>query len=185
MSRSVADTVEFGRRLGRGVRLDVAGPSIRVVSLVGDLGAGKTHLAKGLVAGLGGEADEVTSPTFTLLAVYETPTGEVHHLDCYRLSGPEEAADVGFEASLGDDPPTGTRRVVLIEWASRLPGLLPPETNRLEVTLAPGGPVGGPPASDVSAEGPAAWASTDSAINGRVLTVTGLRPQEATALSAD
>lgn len=97
-----------------------------VLALVGDLGAGKTHLAKGLVAGLGGDPDEVTSPTFTLVQSYAAATPAVH-LDLYRLDGDDDLDGIGFDEILDADA------VVLVEWPTRAAHRLPPETRWLRL----------------------------------------------------
>lgn len=116
---SEEDTQALGERFGKALR---AGD---VVALVGDLGAGKTVLAKGIVGGLGGR-EEATSPSFTLVNVYESPL-PVYHLDFYRLEREEDVESLGFRDLLDG---VG---VVLVEWADRVPSCLP--ADRLEVTI--------------------------------------------------
>lgn len=99
-----------------------------VVALQGDLGAGKTTLARGLLRALAGAPDmEVPSPTFTLVEVYEFSALAVWHFDLYRLKRPEDAWELGLEQALGE-------AVSLIEWPERLADLIPAE--RLEIHLA-------------------------------------------------
>jgi tRNA threonylcarbamoyladenosine biosynthesis protein TsaE len=105
VSRSEEDTRDAGERLGR--RL-TAGAT---VLLFGDLGAGKTAFVRGLARGLGVAADEVTSPTFTLVQEYRGRT-TLHHVDLYRLE-PAEVADLGL------DELTSAEDVVAVEWAER------------------------------------------------------------------
>ena len=91
-----------------------------VFTLVGDLGAGKTHFVKGFVKGLG--CDElVTSPTFTLLNVYEGGKVPVYHFDMYRLSSLEEAQEMGFEEYFDLANLDG---IVMVEWPSQVEGLI-------------------------------------------------------------
>ena len=144
LSRSETHTRQLGAALGALWRAaDPALPQLIVVSLGGDLGAGKTHISKGIVRGLGGDEHEVVSPTFTLMAVYPlpeipgAPTIEVHHFDCYRLADAADAMDVGLEQSLAE-PAADQRRIVLIEWGSRVPGLLPAVGDVRSLELAHG-----------------------------------------------
>jgi tRNA threonylcarbamoyl adenosine modification protein YjeE len=102
-----------------------------LVTLSGDLGAGKTTLARALIRYLAGDpAVEVPSPTFTLLQSYELPRFPLVHADLYRISGPAELAELGFD----DLPPNA---VMLLEWPDRAPGLLPPDRLDVALTLAP------------------------------------------------
>jgi tRNA threonylcarbamoyladenosine biosynthesis protein TsaE len=114
-------TIALGRRIAR--RL----PKKTCVLLIGNLGAGKTTLAKGIIHGLGfAEPDEVASPTFTL--IHEYGEGRVYHIDLYRLDKPEQIATLGLEEIFDRDA------VVLIEWGERFPSLMPP--SRMEIRLA-------------------------------------------------
>lgn len=115
-------TRRLGRALGRALR-----PGL-VVALEGDLGAGKTALAKGAIAAAGGvDEDDVVSPTFIIAAEYPGAP-EVLHVDAYRLESPGAFVDLGFGA-LEEGP-----RAVLIEWADRIAAALP--GDRLTVRLA-------------------------------------------------
>src|SRR5947207_4259598 len=107
----------LGRRLGPG----------DVVCLQGPLGAGKTTLAQGIARGLEVE-DVVNSPTFTLVQEYAGRL-PVYHLDVYRLSGPEEAADLALDELFA------AGGVVMIEWPEQIAAALPPD--RVEVRLEP------------------------------------------------
>lgn len=100
-----------------------------VVHLEGPLGAGKTTLVRGLLRGLGHEG-RVRSPTFTLLEPYDLPGCEVIHLDLYRLADPAELDYLGVEDLLR---PGG---LVLVEWAERGGGRLPPADLHLSLAYA-------------------------------------------------
>jgi N-acetylmuramate 1-kinase len=98
-----------------------------VIALYGDLGAGKTTLARALIGALLGQAaPEVPSPTFALQQTYTTPRLTVAHFDFYRLSNPEEARELGFEEALDTC-------AVIVEWPERAAALLP--TDRIEIEL--------------------------------------------------
>ena len=102
-----------------------------LVTLSGDLGAGKTTFARALIRYLAGDAlVEVPSPTFTLMQIYDLPQFPLVHADLYRLSGSGDLAELGF-----DDLPDGA--VLLIEWPDRAAGLLPPDRLDVALTLAP------------------------------------------------
>jgi tRNA threonylcarbamoyl adenosine modification protein YjeE len=102
-----------------------------LVTLSGDLGAGKTMFARALIRYLAdNETTEVPSPTFTLLQTYDLPRMQVVHADLYRTSGAAELAELGL-----DDLPEGA--VVLLEWPDRAGGLLPPDRLDIAFTLAP------------------------------------------------
>jgi len=102
-----------------------------LVTLSGDLGAGKTTFARTLIRYLAGdERVEVPSPTFTLMQIYDLPQFPLVHADLYRLSGSGDLAELGF-----DDLPDGA--VLLIEWPDRAAGLLPPDRLDVALTLAP------------------------------------------------
>jgi tRNA threonylcarbamoyl adenosine modification protein YjeE len=102
-----------------------------LVTLSGDLGAGKTAFARALIRYLAGDVSiEVPSPTFTLMQTYELPQFALVHADLFRLSGSGELAELGF-----DDLPEGT--VVLVEWPDRAAGFLPSDRIDVALTLAP------------------------------------------------
>jgi len=102
-----------------------------LITLSGDLGAGKTTFARALIRRLAGDpAIEVPSPTFTIMQTYELPRFPVVHADLYRLSGADELAELGFE-----DLPSGA--LTLLEWPDRAAGFLPPDRLDIALTLAP------------------------------------------------
>ena len=97
-----------------------------VVGLYGELGSGKTTLARGILRAAAGDPDLIVpSPTFTLVEVYETERGTFWHFDLYRLEAPEQVYELGWEDALAEG-------IVLIEWPQRLGPLLP---KHLSVTL--------------------------------------------------
>jgi tRNA threonylcarbamoyladenosine biosynthesis protein TsaE len=115
-------TIALGERLAREFL-----PARGVVLLTGNLGAGKTTLAKGIAAArVGARYDDVASPTFTLIHEYGDPV-RVYHIDLYRL---EEARQV---RTLGLDDLFEKDALVLIEWGERFPELMPEE--RCEITI--------------------------------------------------
>lgn len=124
-----AATVALGRRLGSLLR------GGDCVALSGALGAGKTTLAQGIVAGLG-SLDRATSPTFTLVNEYGAPGLTIYHVDLYRLA--EGAGALALEAAtLGLDDAIGAPdAVVLVEWASLFPAFLPPDHLRVALEAA-------------------------------------------------
>jgi tRNA threonylcarbamoyladenosine biosynthesis protein TsaE len=104
-----------------------------VIALGGDLGSGKTSFARAFINALpraedtpAGEAEEVPSPTFTLVQTYRRRPADVWHFDLYRLTRPEEAYELGIEEAFAE-------AISLIEWPERLEGLLP--TDRLNLVL--------------------------------------------------
>ncbi len=113
------------RRLG--ARLAARARGGDVVALAGALGTGKTTLARAFIQALMGAAEEVPSPTFTLVQTYDAPTAPVWHFDLYRLERPDDAVELGLDDALADG-------ISLIEWPERLGRLLP--GRRLDVALA-------------------------------------------------
>ena len=121
-----AATAELGASLAREL---VTGD---IVLLEGDLGAGKTALARAIIRSLAGDPDlEVPSPTFALVQPYDTPAGPVLHADLYRLGDPREVDELG----LLDNP----QAIVLVEWAARAPEIVAAATVVVELAIPPGG----------------------------------------------
>jgi tRNA threonylcarbamoyladenosine biosynthesis protein TsaE len=116
-----AATQELGRALARSLQPGDA------LCLTGPLGAGKSTLARALIRALTTPDEEVPSPTFTLVQVYETSDFPLAHFDLYRLTDPDEAYEIGLDEALDGG-------VALIEWPQRLEGRLP--LNRLDIDIA-------------------------------------------------
>jgi len=118
-TESEEETIALGEKIAAEL------PAKAVVLLIGNLGAGKTTLAKGIAKGLGAaEPDEVSSPTFTLIHEY---SASLYHIDLYRLDTPAQVATLGLDEIFD------RRAVVLIEWGERFPDLMPPD--RVEIRL--------------------------------------------------
>ncbi|MEI4471934.1 tRNA (adenosine(37)-N6)-threonylcarbamoyltransferase complex ATPase subunit type 1 TsaE [Frigidibacter sp. MR17.24] len=105
-----------------------------VLLLAGEIGAGKTHFARALIQArlaAAGTVEDVPSPTFTLVQTYAPPgQPEIWHADLYRLTDPDEAAELGLEDAFSE-------AVCLVEWPERLGWMTP--ADRLELTLVPEG----------------------------------------------
>jgi tRNA threonylcarbamoyladenosine biosynthesis protein TsaE len=126
--RVATRSVEGTREVGAAVA-GLARPG-DVVVLAGDLGAGKTAFVQGFGRALGVEG-RITSPTFTLVHVYEGRL-PVHHLDVYRLEQLQEALDLGLAEMLDEGG------VVLIEWGDAIVPVLPHDLLEVRLTLGPG-----------------------------------------------
>ena len=120
-----------------------------VIALKGALGSGKTHFARAFI----GE-DEVPSPTFTLVQIYDRPQGRIWHFDLYRLEAPDQAIELGIEEAFASG-------ISLIEWPERLGRLIPAE--RLEIAL---GFAAAPEARDAVIAGTGRWAALLDALAG-------------------
>ncbi len=119
-TESEEETIALGERLAREL------PAKAVVLLIGNLGAGKTTLAKGFVQGRGAAPiEEVSSPTFTLIHEYGV---SVYHIDLYRLDEERQVA------SLGLDEIFDREALVLIEWGERFPRLMPEDRYEIRLT---------------------------------------------------
>lgn len=109
---SEPEMVAWGERFGREAHAPL------VVALTGELGAGKTTLAQAICRGYGVEAP-VTSPTYALVHEYASPRSPVYHIDLYRLDGPQDLTQLGWDDLLRD------RALVIVEWPERAGGRLP------------------------------------------------------------
>lgn len=134
-------------RLGRAIA-DRLGAG-EAVLLYGPLGAGKSTLARALIRRLTNEAEEVPSPTFTLVQTYEGAAFPVAHFDLYRVKGEEELTEIGLDEALSEG-------AAVIEWPERLGDALP--TDRVAIHLAPGESEG---ARTARIEGFGRWSGRD------------------------
>lgn len=107
--------------LGREIAATLAGGE--VLGLVGDLGAGKTHLVRGILEGLGA-GDPAASPTFSLVHEHNDGRVPAAHFDFYRMKSPDEALGMGWDEYLAGGA------VLLVEWADRFDGALMPDDTR-------------------------------------------------------
>ena len=124
-TKSEEETIALGEKLAREL------PRRATVLLIGNLGAGKTTLAKGIVKGLdAADADQVSSPTFTLIHEYGRQR-KVYHVDLYRLDRTTEAAALGLDELFEEKD-----AIVLIEWGERFPRIMPAE--RIEIRIDAG-----------------------------------------------
>lgn len=121
------ETAALARALAPGLR---AGD---VLALLGDLGAGKSHFARSLIAArlaALGRAEDIPSPSYTLVQTYDLDTVEIWHADLYRLDGADEIAELGLEEAFGT-------AICLVEWADRLGPALPARRLTLALAFAP------------------------------------------------
>jgi tRNA threonylcarbamoyladenosine biosynthesis protein TsaE len=123
-SHSISQTESIAAELARDLRPNSC------IALHGDLGAGKTQFVRGLVGGLGGSPRAVSSPTYVLLNIYEGGRLTVYHLDAYRVAGSEDFEGIGFTELLEQGG------VVVVEWADRVPELLPAGTIHVRIEHA-------------------------------------------------
>jgi tRNA threonylcarbamoyladenosine biosynthesis protein TsaE len=120
-TKSTAETVKLGEKLGKSLRQG------SIVALTGNLGAGKTYLTKGIVKGLGIKS-AVRSPTFVIMNIYPGNV-PVFHYDCYRLKDESEMEKLGYEEYFYGNG------VTVIEWADRIPGLIPETAIRVKIKI--------------------------------------------------
>ncbi|MBU1318025.1 MAG: tRNA (adenosine(37)-N6)-threonylcarbamoyltransferase complex ATPase subunit type 1 TsaE [candidate division Zixibacteria bacterium] len=122
VTSSPSETVKLGERLAK----ELAGGL--VVGLVGELGAGKTVLIRGICRGLGYNGI-VSSPTFSLMNIYSGDV-QIYHFDWYRLDGPSDLDDLGFE-----EYASSKKGICLIEWADRISQAIPPEAILIHLEI--------------------------------------------------
>ena len=125
VTNSAAETRALGEKLASRLK---AGD---VVVLEGELGAGKSELARGIARGLG-VTETVTSPSFTILNVYESGRCPLYHFDWYRLESEEELYELGMDEYLGGDG------IAVVEWAERCPDAVPENVLRIRLEVTGG-----------------------------------------------
>jgi tRNA threonylcarbamoyladenosine biosynthesis protein TsaE len=124
-----ADLPEEAATAALAVRISALAAPGDIIALKGDLGTGKTTFARAFIRARSNHDEEVPSPTFTLVQLYEFEPTTIWHFDLYRLRFPEEAWELGIEEAFSEG-------ISLIEWPERLGPLLP--DRRLEITLTYG-----------------------------------------------
>lgn len=117
---SESETFELGRKMGEEAR-----PG-QIIALNGDLGVGKTIFAKGLAEGLG-IREPISSPTFTIVQIYEEGRLPLYHFDVYRIGDPEEMDEIGYEDYFFG------QGVSLVEWAELIEELMPEDTIWIKI----------------------------------------------------
>jgi tRNA threonylcarbamoyladenosine biosynthesis protein TsaE len=123
----VADLPDEPATAALAARISAMATPADIIALRGDLGVGKTAFARAFIRARGNQREEVPSPTFTLVQVYELDPTAVWHFDLYRLRSPADAWELGIEDAF-------SAGISLIEWPERLGPLLP--GRRLEITIA-------------------------------------------------
>lgn len=114
------ETFAFGRKIGENAQ-----PG-EVYTLIGDLGVGKTVFTQGVAAGLGIE-EPISSPTFTILQIYEEGRMPFYHFDVYRIGDVEEMEEIGYEDCFYGEG------ICLIEWANLIEEILPPVYKQITI----------------------------------------------------
>ena len=115
-----AELIAWGERFGRAVSAPL------IVTIAGDLGAGKTTLVRAICRGYG-VSEDVTSPTFALVHKYAAPRAPVFHVDLYRLENADELTNMGWDELLNEEA------LILIEWPERAAGRIP--RNHVPISL--------------------------------------------------
>lgn len=124
---SEAEMCDWGRELGRSSSAPL------VITLTGDLGAGKTTLARAICEGFGVE-ESVTSPTYALVHRYAAPKSAVYHVDLYRLENPEQLTNIGWDDLLSE------HALVLVEWPERAGTRIPSDHLPIDIDYVAGDP---------------------------------------------
>ena len=122
ITNSASETRALGEKLASRLRTG------DVVILEGELGAGKSELARGIAKGIGVK-EKVTSPSFTILNVYESGRCPLYHFDWYRLESEDELYELGMDEYLGGDG------IAVVEWAERCPEAVPEGSVRIRLEV--------------------------------------------------
>lgn len=117
----------WGEDLGRSIH-----PPL-LVTLTGELGAGKTTLAQAICAGYG-VSEKITSPTYALVQEYSAPRSSVFHIDLYRVESPDQLTNLGWDDIIG------SRSLILVEWPERAGSRLPEDHLPIDLDYVPGDP---------------------------------------------
>jgi len=123
ISKSVSETLKLGKKIAKRLKRG------DIICLFGQLGSGKTVLAKGIASGFGIAKNQIVSPTFVIIREYTRSRLPLYHLDLYRLKIPRDIVLLGYEEYLYNDG------VAIVEWADRLKYLLPKEYLRIELSV--------------------------------------------------
>ena len=116
-----------------GVKLGSECTPLLVITLSGDLGAGKTTLAQSICAGYGVE-EPVTSPTYSLVHRYDAPNSPVVHIDLYRLDNESQLTNIGWDEIISE------HALVIVEWPERAGDRIPSDHLHIDLEYAPGDP---------------------------------------------
>ena len=119
-----------------------------MLAIRGDLGVGKTRLCRAIIQALVGYAEDVPSPTFTLVQQYDSPRGPVHHFDFYRLEKPEDVLELDIESAFYDG-------ISLMEWPDKMGPYLPMDC--LNITLSYNDQADQPDGREIKLTGPDSW----------------------------
>jgi tRNA threonylcarbamoyladenosine biosynthesis protein TsaE len=138
VTRGPGETEALGQWIARGLRIG------DMIALEGDLGAGKTTLARAILLALGATG-EVPSPSFTLVQQYDTPRLRIAHCDFYRIENPAEVDELGLDDALKEG-------AVLVEWPQRAPDRIPKDALRIRIEIV------GESERAVQFSGPVRWA---------------------------
>ena len=125
LTTSPSRTKKIGEKLAKKILKSHQGKEAKILSLVGDLGGGKTTFLQGFAKGLGIK-EKILSPTFIIMrkfSIFNFQFSNFYHIDCYRIKKPKELLDLGFKKIISDP-----KNIVAIEWADRVRKIIPKHT---------------------------------------------------------